>query len=222
MALLPEVQRLQVMAGKLPENTVTSDEIEMPEISDLAEVCGSKSASLLIPSSKDHSVTPWPDQTSFSKSTALETSSKRLGPFDHDHSGLGKDGSSILQVRLFDNAHKAQKPPISINNFFKYDDKSTSALGRTSHLNALPFKDLNRSSSRVIQHSIFPRNISDAISPETGKNKLTEQFQSATPYSNRFTSNRATTPSSNSGLFKDFSVDFCDQRPDDSMDFSWR
>lgn len=42
----------------------------------------------------------WPDHTfSFSEPSALETPSKRLGPFVHDRSFLGKHGSILYSPR---------------------------------------------------------------------------------------------------------------------------
>lgn len=201
MALLPEVQRQQIMAGKLPEFTVntTDHEVEMPAKSGFPEVHNSKSSSLLIPASNDSSIAPWTDHTSTWNQSSFETPLKGDGLFDNYHSQLG--GGS-----LFHNAEIGLKPQVSISKNFKLGvgDKS---VRRVRPLNTSPLKDVNKTPSSLLLNGNFQNNQSYELSPEMGKSRFTNQFQNGSPYSGDLTANPVITPSSNLGLVRDSSRD---------------
>eukprot|EP00261_Vitis_vinifera_P005187 XP_002271873.1 PREDICTED: uncharacterized protein LOC100264332 [Vitis vinifera] len=68
-------------------------------------------------------------------------------------------------------------------------------------------KEINRSSSRVLQKSNFQGNQFDKVSPEAEQDGFTNEFKSTSPPSRRITANPATTPGSEHGLFKDAAQD---------------
>ncbi|PON97717.1 ELYS-like domain containing protein [Trema orientale] len=200
MALVPEVQRQQVMAGKLPEFTVTTgDEVEVPAKSYFPEVHSMKSSSLLIPASNDSSTAPWTGLTSTWKQSSFEIPPRGNGSFDNYHSELG--GGS-----LFQNAETGLLPQISISKHFKFGigDKS---VHRVRPLNTSPLKDVNRTPSRVPQNSSFQDNKLYEPSPDMEKGRFANQLENGSPYSGRLTAHPAITPSSNRGLLRDSSPD---------------
>lgn len=236
IALLPEVQRQEVMAGKSSELTDTTDnEVEMPEKSDFPEVLNPKSTSLLIPSSNDSSVAPWTDHTATWK--PLETPQRRGGSFDNYNSEIGNHGSS-LRGRLFDNAEIGLTPQVSISKNFKFGNKS---IRHVSPANMALLKDMNRTPSRGIPNSNLQDNHSNKLSPEveTERSRFIDQLDNGGPYLSSFTANPVTTPSSKCGQFRYASADLQpsvtskrvhperDDTPwniasaDDLMDVSW-
>lgn len=195
MALLPEVQRQQVMAGKLPEFALsTDDEVEMPARSDFPEVHNTKSSSLLIPESNDSFIARWTNHTSTWKQSSFETPLKGGGSFDSYHSELG--GGS-----LFQNAEMGLQPQPSISKNFKFGtgDKSVHPV---RPLNTSLLKDMSKTPSRVRLNSNLQGNQSYELSPEMEKGRFTSQLQNGS-----LTANPVFTPSSIRGLFKDSSRD---------------
>ncbi|XP_030500875.2 E3 ubiquitin-protein ligase HOS1 isoform X1 [Cannabis sativa] len=229
MALLPEVQRQQVMTGKLPEIAGnTGDEVEMPAKSDFPST---KAGSLLIPALNDSPVALWTDHTSARKPSLFETPLKRDGSFDNYHSKL--DGAS-----LFQNSEMGLQPQVSIGKNFKFQVGDKSIL-RVKPLSTSPSKDVNKTPSRVLLNSNFRDNKSSLLSPEMKTKSVPNPFLNESPYSGSSTANPIITPSSNRGLFRDFSHDLQpsvssrrvhperDDTPlkttssDDIMDVSW-
>ncbi|XP_062073930.1 E3 ubiquitin-protein ligase HOS1 [Humulus lupulus] len=197
MALLPEVQQQQAMAGKLPETAVsTGDEVEMPAKSDFPST---KSGSLLIPALNDSSFALWTDHTSARKPSFFETPLKGDGSFDNCHSKL--DGTS-----LFQNSEMGLQPQVSNSKNFKFQIGDKSSL-RVKPLSTSPSKDANKTPSRVLLNGNFRDNQSYELSPEMEKNRFTTQFLNGSPYSGSLTANPVITPSSNRGLFRDSSHD---------------
>ncbi|KAL5551422.1 hypothetical protein UlMin_001598 [Ulmus minor] len=204
LALLPEVQRQEVRAGKLPEFATTGDEVEVPGKSGLPKVQFTKSTSLLIPTSNDSSISPLTYHTAPNgKPSSFETPIKRGGSFDNYQSELGKSGSSILQARLFNTAERGANSDVSMSKNLKFGDQ----LSQSSQVKISPLKDQNRSSPRVLPNRNVQDNQPSKLSPENEMNRFIDQIQNGSPYSGRFTANPVTTPSSVRGLLKDYSQD---------------
>lgn len=231
MALLPEIQRHEVMAGNFPESTdATCDEVERNTEPDFP----AKSVSLLIPSSNDSCVPSWTDHKPAWKPPSFETPLKKPGSFENHHKEMSNYG---LTGRLFNSAEKGVKPQASAGKHFKFGNKS---LHRATLVKPSPFKDTNQTPYRVFPSNNLWAGQSDRLSPEGEARKFVDQLDSESPYFSTFTANPITTPSSNRGLFKYNSDDFQpsvnskrvhperDERQwnvpssDDLMDVSWR
>ena len=233
MELLPEVQRLQVKSGKLPEIAVNSGEdVELPAKSDLPEVQEPRLTSLLIPSSTDSSLVLGTDHTTpFLRPSIFETPTRLRGSVHNQHSELVNNGSpSILHGRSFTNSERGLKPLSSISKGFKLVDTLTPANRRVSPINASPLKEINEATYSNLQDT----------SPEMEENGFINQSQNTSrQHLYRVTTNQVSTPSKH-GLFKDSAEDlntnvsgkriqFDRDRghwnvvsSDDPMDVSWR
>ncbi|XP_050376166.1 E3 ubiquitin-protein ligase HOS1 [Argentina anserina] len=203
MDLLPEVQRQQVKDGKAPEiATNTSSDVEMLETS-IPNVQGSKSTSLLIPSSTDSSAALWTDQKTTLWNPAIsETPQKRGGTAYL--SEIGNFSPSGLHGRLSTYSETRLKADISIKKTFNFEDASTplSRVGR-----APAARDTNRSSSDLFSSYHLCDNQYGTLSPEVEHDVFLtpfQTFQNASPsHYQRITTNPVTTTSSNNGLFED-------------------
>ena len=236
MALLPDVQRQELMAGKLLESSVDGDdEVEVPAQSGFPEANYSKSTSLLIPSPNDSSLALLHEHTALRNPSFFETPQKQAGSFDNCHSEIGTYHSSLCG-RSYSNAEIGAKPQVSISKNLKFGNTS---IRQVIPGNVSPFKDVNRTPSRVLQNSKLRENQSDKLSPEIERNRFLDQLENGSPYFSTFTANPITTPSSNRGLFRYSSEDLqpsvtskrvLPERDDkwqlapsnDLMDISWR
>lgn len=209
MELLPEGQRQQVKTGKLLDISAASDNEFQIQTSDIPKIPEPNSSLLLLPTSTISSLAPRMDHmVSPSKPSVFETPSKLGGAVNNSRFGLGNYNSpSIFHGSSFTNIERGQKPQTGISTNFKFDDISTpQSLRRFSPMNA-SLKEINRSSSRVLQKSNFQGNHFDKVSPEAEQDGFTNEFKSTSPPSRRITANPATTPGSEHGLFKDAAQD---------------
>ncbi|XP_031247888.1 E3 ubiquitin-protein ligase HOS1 isoform X1 [Pistacia vera] len=203
--LLPEVQQQLVKSGKLPVIAVTSgEETEMPAQSDLSELQEPKSTSLLAPTS-DSSLLGMNHFTP-AKSSAVEMPIGLGGSIYNPHFEVGNYSTSILRERLFTNAGGA-KYEVGASKDFKFDKISTPGKRRPSLMDATPFRDINNSSTALLNRHRQDK-LSDQVSSEPEQNGFASQFQNTIPrHSHRMTTNPVSTPSSNRGLLKDHSQD---------------
>lgn len=241
LELLPEGQRQQVKAGKFPDIFAAASDNEVQiQTSDTPTIPEPNPSIFLLPTSTIPSLAPRTSHmVSPSRPSVFETPSKLGGTVNNSRFGLGNYNSpSIFLGGSLTNMERGQKPQTGIGTNFKFGDISTpQTLRRFSPMNA-SLKEINRSSSRMIQKGNL--NQFDKVSPKAEDDGFTNQFKSISPPSRRITANPATTPGRDDGLFKDADQDLnpnisgkrvLSDRPDrpwnavpssDPMEVSWR
>ncbi|GMP95741.1 hypothetical protein CsSME_00044665 [Camellia sinensis var. sinensis] len=113
--------------------------------------------SLLVPTSIDSFHVLRMDKTvTSSKPSVLDTPSKLGGYANSSKFEIGNHGSpSILQGSFSNNAERVPKPQSGVSKMFKFEDIRTPGIHRVRPIIATPFKEFNKSSSRVPQDSSF-------------------------------------------------------------------
>lgn len=204
MELLLEGQRQQVKTGKLPDIAAASDNEYQIQTSDIPTIAEPNSSILLLPSSTISSLAPrMVHMVSPSKPSIFDTPSKLGGAVNNSRFGLGDYNSpTVFHGSSFTNKEGGQKPQTGMNTNFKFDHFSTPQTHFRSGPLSASLKELNKSSSRLLQKSYLRGNLFDKLSPEVEDDGFTDQFKSTSPSSRRITANPATTPGSEHGLFK--------------------
>ncbi|KAH9777114.1 E3 ubiquitin-protein ligase HOS1 [Citrus sinensis] len=205
--LLPEVQRQLVKNGKLPLNAVnSSEEVEIPEKSDLRGSQEPKSVTLLIPTTADSSLLLPTSNVTPANSSVFESPTGPGRSIKSPHFEVGHYGPSILHERLFMNK-EGSTYDFGVSKEFKVDGFSTPGVHQSSLMNQTPLKGRNFS-SRTLSNSHQRDKVSDKISPEPEQNGfLSQHLNTIHHYSHRMTTNPASTPVSNRGLHKDLAGD---------------
>lgn len=205
--LLPEVQRQLVKNGKLPLNAVnSSEEVEIPEKSDLHGSQEPKSITLLIPTTADSSLHLPTSIVTPANSSVFESPTGPGRSIKSPHFEVGHYGPSILQERLFMNK-EGSAYDFGVSKEFKVDGFSTPGVCQSSPMNQTPLKGRNFS-SRTLSNSHRRDKVSDKISPEPEQNGfLSQHLNTIHHYSHRMTTNPASTPVSNCGLHNDLAGD---------------
>ncbi|KAL9433853.1 hypothetical protein AB3S75_028650 [Citrus x aurantiifolia] len=205
--LLPEVQRQLVKNGKLPLNAVnSSEEVEIPEKSDLHGSQEPKSITLLIPTTADSSLHLPTSIVTPANSSVFESPTGPGRSIKSPHFEVGHYGPSILQERLFMNK-EGSAYDFGVSKEFKVDGFSTPGVCQSSPMNQTPLKGRNFS-SRTLSNSHRRDKVSDKISPEPEQNGfLSQHLNTIHHYSHRMTTNPASTPVSNRGLHNDLAGD---------------
>ncbi|GAY43587.1 hypothetical protein CUMW_075630 [Citrus unshiu] len=205
--LLPEVQRQLVKNGKLPLNAVnSSEEVEIPEKSDLRGSQEPKSITLLIPTTADSSLLLPTSNVTPANSSVFESPTGPGRSIKSPHFEVGHYGPSILHERLFMNK-EGSTYDFGVSKEFKVDGFSTPGVCQSSPMNQTPLKGRNFS-SRTLSNSHRRDKVSDKISPEPEQNGfLSQHLNTIHHYSHRMTTNPASTPVSNRGLHKDLAGD---------------
>ncbi|KAL7165042.1 hypothetical protein ACSBR2_040851 [Camellia fascicularis] len=204
--LLPEFQQEEVKLGKLLEIAVsTINELETPARCDLAKVQEPNLMSLLVPTSIDSFHVLRMDKTvTSSKPSVLDTPSKLGGYANSSKFEIGNHGSpSILQGSFSNNAERVPKPQSGVSKMFKFEDIRAPGIHRVRPITATPFKEFNKSSSRVPQNSSFQDHRFDQVSPQMEGNGVTHRLQNSRPYSLRVGADPVISPSSNGFLTKE-------------------
>lgn len=205
--LLPEVQRQLVKNGKLPLNAVnSSEEVEIPEKSDLHGSQEPKSITLLIPTTADSSLLLPTSNVTPANSSVFESPTGPGRSIKSPHFEVGHYGPSILHERLLMNKDGSTYD-FGVSKEFKVDGFSTPGVCQSSPMNQTPLKGRNFS-SRTLSNSHRRDKVSDKISPEPEQNGfLSQHLNTIHHYSHRMTTNPASTPVSNCGLHNDLAGD---------------
>lgn len=205
--LLPEVQRQLVKNGKLPLNAVnSSEEVEIPEKSDLHGSQEPKSITLLIPTTADSSLLLPTSNVTPANSSVFESPTGPGRSIKSPHFEVGHYGPSILHERLLMNKDGSTYD-FGVSKEFKVDGFSTPGVCQSSPMNQTPLKGRNFS-SRTLSNSHRRDKVSDKISPEPEQNGfLSQHLNTIHHYSHRMTTNPASTPVSNRGLHNDLAGD---------------
>lgn len=205
--LLPEVQQQLVKNGKLPLIAVnSSEEVEIPEKSDLRGLQEPKSVTLLAPRTADSSLLLPTSNVTLAKSSVSESPTGPGGSVKSPHIEVGPYGSSILHERLFINKERSTYD-FGVSKEFKVDGFSTPGVRQSRLMNPTPLKERNFS-ARTLSNSHQRDKVSDKISPEPEQNGFLSQSQNTVHhYSHRTTTNPASTPVSNHGLHNDLAGD---------------
>lgn len=205
--LLPEVQRQLLKNGKLPLNALnSSEEVEIPEKSDLHGSQEPKSITLLIPTTADSSLLLPTSNLTPANSSVFESPTGPGRSIKSPHFEVGHYGPSILHERLFMNK-EGSTYDFGVSKEFKVDGFSTPGVCQSSPMNQTPLKGRNFS-SRTLSNSHRRDKVSDKISPEPEQNGfLSQHLNTIHHYSHRMTTNPASTPVSNRGLHNDLAGD---------------
>ncbi|KAI8017615.1 hypothetical protein LOK49_LG04G00907 [Camellia lanceoleosa] len=119
-----------------------------------------------------------------SKPLVLETPSKLGGYANNSKFEIGNHGSlSILQGSFSTNAERVPKPQSDVSKMFKFEDIRTPGIHCVRPIIATPFKEFNKSSSRVPQNSSFQDYRFDQVSPQMERNGVIHRLQNSRPYS---------------------------------------
>ncbi|GMP31468.1 hypothetical protein CsSME_00005668 [Camellia sinensis var. sinensis] len=138
-----------------------------------------------------------------SKPSVLETPSKLGGYTNSSKFEIGNHGSPfILQGSLSTNAKRVPKPQSGVNKMFKFEDIRTLGIHCVHPIIATPFKEFNKSSSRVPQNSSFQDYRFDQVYPQMEGNGVIHRLQNSRPYSLRVGTDPIISPSSNGFLTK--------------------
>lgn len=205
--LLPEVQRQLVKNGKLPLNAVnSSEEVEIPEKSDLHGSQEPKSITLLIPTTADSSHLLPTSNVTPANSSVFESPTGPGRSIKSPHFEVGHYGPSILHERLFMNK-EGSTYDFGVSKEFEVDGFSTPGVCQSGLMNQTPLKGRNFS-SKTLSNSHRRDKVSDKISPEPEQNGfLSQHLNTIHHYSQRMTTNPASTPVSNRGLHNDLAGD---------------
>lgn len=205
--MLPEVQRQLVKNGKLPLNAVnSSEEVEIPEKSDLHGSQEPKSITLLIPTTADSSHLLPTSNVTPANSSVFESPTGPGRSIKSPHFEVGHYGPSILHERLFMNK-EGSTYDFGVSKEFKVDGFSTPGVCQSSPMNQTPLKGRNFS-SKTLSNSHRRDKVSDKISPVPEQNGfLSQHLNTIHHYSQRMTTNPASTPVSNRGLHNDLAGD---------------
>ncbi|KAH9721146.1 E3 ubiquitin-protein ligase HOS1 [Citrus sinensis] len=205
--LLPEVQRQLLKNGKLPLNALnSSEEVEIPEKSDLHGSQELKSITLLIPTTADSSLLLPTSNLTPANSSVFESPTGPGRSIKSPHFEVGHYGPSILHERLFMNK-EGSTYDFGVSKEFKVDGFSTPGVCQSSPMNQTPLKGRNFS-SRTLSNSHRRDKVSDKISPVPEQNGfLSQHLNTIHHYSHRMTTNPASTPVSNRGLHNDLAGD---------------
>lgn len=205
--LLPEVQRQLLKNGKLPLNALnSSEEVEIPEKSDLHGSQEPKSITLLIPTTADSSLLLPTSNLTPANSSVFESPTGPGRSIKSPHFEVGHYGPSILHERLFMNK-EGSTYDFGVSKEFKVDGFSTPGVCQSSPMNQTPLKGRNFS-SRTLSNSHRRDKVSDKISPVPEQNGfLSQHLNTIHHYSHRMTTNPASTPVSNRGLHNDLAGD---------------
>ncbi|KAI8018595.1 E3 ubiquitin-protein ligase HOS1 [Camellia lanceoleosa] len=124
----------------------------------------------------------WMGKTfTFSKPLVLETPSKLGGYANNSKFEIGNHGSlSILQGSFSTNAERIPKPQSGVSKIFKFEDIRTPGIHCVRPIIATPFKEFNKSSSRVPQNSSFQDYRFDQA-PSNGPHRLWKAVPSDDP-----------------------------------------
>ncbi|KAL7241509.1 hypothetical protein ACSBR1_014163 [Camellia fascicularis] len=172
---------------------------------DLAKVQEPNLTSLLVPTSIDSFHVLRMDKTvTSSKPSVLETPSKLGGYANSSKFEIGNHGSpSILQGSFSTNEERVPKPQSGVSRMFKFEGIRTPGIQCVHPIIASPFKEFNKSSSRVPQNSSFQDYRFDQVSPQMEGNGVTHRLQNSRPYSLRLGADPVISPSSNGFLTKE-------------------
>ncbi|KAI8000605.1 E3 ubiquitin-protein ligase HOS1 [Camellia lanceoleosa] len=172
---------------------------------DLAKVQEPNLTSLLVPTSIDSFHVLRMDKTfTSSKPSVLETPSKLGGYANSSKFEIGNHGSpSILQDSFSTNEERVPKPQSSVSKMFKFEGIRTPGIHCVRRIIASPFKEFNKSSSRVPQNNSFQDYRFDQVSSQMEGNGVTHRLQNSKPYSHRVGADPVISPSSNGFLTKE-------------------
>ncbi|KAL7241529.1 hypothetical protein ACSBR1_014177 [Camellia fascicularis] len=154
---------------------------------DLAKVQEPNLTSLLVPTSIDSFHVLRMDKTvTSSKPSVLETPSKLGGYANSSKFEIGNHGSpSILQGSFSTNEERVPKPQSGVSKMFKFEGIRTPGIHCVRRIITSPFKEFNKSSSRVPQNNSFQDYRFDQVSPQMEGNGVTHRLQNSRPYSLR-------------------------------------
>uniref|UniRef100_A0A2P2KTH0 ELYS-like domain-containing protein n=1 Tax=Rhizophora mucronata TaxID=61149 RepID=A0A2P2KTH0_RHIMU len=173
--LLPKDQQRELQAGKLSLQLykTSNEEVEKPVTSVLPGAQEPMLGNIVVLPSGDtnaNQMTPF-------KASVLQT--PKFGESHFAHKTYSSQ--SVLQERLFTNAEVGLNPQMKISRNARFDSISTPQIHRINSTNAMPSKDVGRTSSNILPGVLLHPNQFYPISTDMEENGFTRQYQSNTP-----------------------------------------